>query len=627
MQFHHQHRRYLLAIIFFCLSSLQNPLLASFPHGTKILTPHGLVAVEALNFETPITGYDPKTNTFPDVKIKQFKVSTSCVVMVIRTDRGTIICDPEQLFYEQMSAHRDALSRKKADSNIIELQVNDACFVMAQDLQVGDILINKDFEPCMCLRISAVLQGGPAYGIVLDAPHLFFSSDVQVLTHNFGEGNGLGLSLTGCHAEAYFSAFSAIPSMAYSSRGYHPQAPLMAHGISEAMPNISRQLSGAFWLKETRIVAALGEAGIILLIVEALLGRKTVETEIEWSWVKLGIQEKVGLENPAAQEQIKAMDAEHLQVLDQFVQSMPQRLQRTLAESYGAVLNKDIDINTRYSSCALRFGDYDFMPLAAHSMHELGITPSKVLDTIANGESRSSNFWTYNNITSKKNDVSVLCKNGYFRSNEVAAVSAAGYPLEIDTSNTKNFEIFKGNARHLIQERQTLRAAQTIKLETKTTSITVPIETKAAAALKEDTNKQLEATDTKEESTTLSGGGNSPEDPKKPDDNNRPKDPNEAIKIDEKNAKHIFRKSDGHFSDDSPLNRKLLEGLVNDKKNYCGPDKHGNSIYGKTLSNGKQLWAHLRNGKITHGGINESPIPYNPITEFSAQTKILQKIH
>ncbi len=131
--------------------------------------------------------------------------------------------------------------------------------------------------------------------------------------------------------------------------------------------------------------------------------------------------------------------------------------------------------------------------------------------------------------------------------------------------------------------------------------------------------------ETKQNESSRSGG--EPGDPKKPaDDPNRPKDPNERIKIDERNAKHIFRKSEGHFAHDTSENRQLLEDLVNDKKNYYGTDRHGNSGYGKTLQDGRQLWAYLRNGKIRHGGINETPITYNPLTGFSAPTKPIQKL-
>ena len=121
-----------------------------------------------------------------------------------------------------------------------------------------------------------------------------------------------------------------------------------------------------------------------------------------------------------------------------------------------------------------------------------------------------------------------------------------------------------------------------------------------------------------------SGGG--PGDPKKPDDDpNRPKDPNERIKIDERNAEHIFRKTEGHFLEDTSYNRGLLENLVNDKTNYHGPDRFGKGMYGKILPNGKQLWAHLYRGRIVNGGINESPKPYNPISGFSKLIKPSQK--
>ena len=130
----------------------------------------------------------------------------------------------------------------------------------------------------------------------------------------------------------------------------------------------------------------------------------------------------------------------------------------------------------------------------------------------------------------------------------------------------------------------------------------------------------------REEKLNTSPGPEDPKKPDKPEDPNRPKDPNERIKIDEKRAEHMFRKSEGHWAEDTPEHRALLEDLVNDKNNYLGPDRHGKGIYAKTLPNGKQLWGELRNEKFINGGINDEPNPYNPITGLCRQEKLSQKI-
>ncbi len=44
----------------------------------------------------------------------------------------------------------------------------------------------------------------------------------------------------------------------------------------------------------------------------------------------------------------------------------------------------------------------------------------------------------------------------------------------------------------------------------------------------------------------------------------------------EKRANHIFRDTDGHFTDDNEINRQLLIETVLNPDNYLGRDKWGN---------------------------------------------------
>jgi len=82
-------------------------------------------------------------------------------------------------------------------------------------------------------------------------------------------------------------------------------------------------------------------------------------------------------------------------------------------------------------------------------------------------------------------------------------------------------------------------------------------------------------------------------------------------------AQHIFRNKKNHLSCDAPENRKILFDLVSDMKNFLVEDMHGNKWYGKTLSDGKQLWATVRGNLITNGGINEIPRAANSKTGLS----------
>ena len=151
-----------LLIVLCSLGMAQSQLSAGLPLGTKILTSHGPVAVEELTFETPITGYNPEDQTFPSLKIKQMCIALGSDLMVIETDLGVIKCSGEHKLYEVVR--------------------ND--FVEAHALKVGDILLTSKRELCVCKKIDCVTNLTKSYDISLDDPHVFFSSDAQILTHN-----------------------------------------------------------------------------------------------------------------------------------------------------------------------------------------------------------------------------------------------------------------------------------------------------------------------------------------------------------------------------------------------------------------------------------------------------------
>lgn len=70
--------------------------------------------------------------------------------------------------------------------------------------------------------------------------------------------------------------------------------------------------------------------------------------------------------------------------------------------------------------------------------------------------------------------------------------------------------------------------------------------------------------------------------------------------------KHIFRNDVGHLSNTENNRRRVLR-LASEEKNFLGVDKFGNEVYAKTLKNGKQLWAYVRNGVLINGGLNNTP--------------------
>lgn len=95
---------------------------------------------------------------------------------------------------------------------------------------------------------------------------------------------------------------------------------------------------------------------------------------------------------------------------------------------------------------------------------------------------------------------------------------------------------------------------------------------------------------------------------------------NGNIQIDDSRAGHIFRDSDGHISD-TPANRQLLESVANDPSAVLGTDKYGTTWAAKTNPDGTQTWVGIRGGKLSYGGINQTPKSFNPQTGLASPTR------
>ena len=72
--------------------------------------------------------------------------------------------------------------------------------------------------------------------------------------------------------------------------------------------------------------------------------------------------------------------------------------------------------------------------------------------------------------------------------------------------------------------------------------------------------------------------------------------------------KHIMANRHGHLPNSSK-NRKILEKISRDSKNYIGK-KHGNTVYSKII-NGNEYWVHVRSGIIQNGGSNGKKYRYH----------------
>ncbi|NTW39614.1 MAG: RHS repeat-associated core domain-containing protein [Cellulomonadaceae bacterium] len=73
---------------------------------------------------------------------------------------------------------------------------------------------------------------------------------------------------------------------------------------------------------------------------------------------------------------------------------------------------------------------------------------------------------------------------------------------------------------------------------------------------------------------------------------------------------HIFRDASGHFAEDTAGNRAIIRGALdpgNLRSTVTLPDGATLEKYFKTLPDGTQAWAEVRNGEITNGGLNVVP--------------------
>ena len=85
-----------------------------------------------------------------------------------------------------------------------------------------------------------------------------------------------------------------------------------------------------------------------------------------------------------------------------------------------------------------------------------------------------------------------------------------------------------------------------------------------------------------------------------------------------RNASHIFRDREGHFSEDTLENRQLFIEIVMKPENYLGADKYGTRWYAEALTSGAQIWVQVRNDEIRNAVENSTPKTWHLETGLSA---------
>ena len=131
--------------------------------GTKITTPRGPEFVENLIIGSKIIGYNAADDSYPEVTVKNIEPEIVESIYIITTDQGIICASGDQLFYE---AIRDD-------------------YIKTAELKTGDVFKTKDHGNCLCINVENKKIATKIHKITLEEPHLFFSTEAQILTHNF----------------------------------------------------------------------------------------------------------------------------------------------------------------------------------------------------------------------------------------------------------------------------------------------------------------------------------------------------------------------------------------------------------------------------------------------------------
>lgn len=174
-----------------CFSSL----FAGLMTGTKIATPTEMISIENLKIGDLIYGYDAESHNFPTVIIENIKIILVQSIYLITTEHETIAASSDQLFYEVKSQK----------------------FIFAEQLKAGDLFFTKDAQIIKCTNINIKNIPSTVHSLTLTEPHLFFSSEKQILTHNAFPVLVLGIPVAAPVLKLVLSA-SAIATAFYAEK-------------------------------------------------------------------------------------------------------------------------------------------------------------------------------------------------------------------------------------------------------------------------------------------------------------------------------------------------------------------------------------------------------------------------
>ncbi len=153
--------------------------------GTLVKTKKGHMPVEQIKVGTRVMCHVPGEKNSART-VKNICVNKSNTAYIIHCKNGTLRASGEQLFY-------DPVHEK---------------WVPAQKLNSDNFLMDCDANVWPCAEVTCEKETVLFYDLVLESPHLFFISDLEILTHNFVPvAIGVTLSIGG--GEIAFAGISA----------------------------------------------------------------------------------------------------------------------------------------------------------------------------------------------------------------------------------------------------------------------------------------------------------------------------------------------------------------------------------------------------------------------------------
>lgn len=149
--------RFLLFSLILCFNAILPAVLSD----TLIKATHGLIRAETVAVDDDIIAH--RHNFLTTTKITHLSKTCSDKIVSISTDHGSFYAAPDQLFFDP--------AIKK--------------WIAAQDITTQTTFLNAQLQHCRCRNVEIIVAPNTKIiHITTTAPHTFFVTEQELLTHN-----------------------------------------------------------------------------------------------------------------------------------------------------------------------------------------------------------------------------------------------------------------------------------------------------------------------------------------------------------------------------------------------------------------------------------------------------------